>query len=46
MKFTIWDIEGIWLKVGVCARARSGKKKKKRKRKRKNYHLHVREIEL
>jgi hypothetical protein len=33
MKFTIWDIEGIRLKVGVCARARSGKKKKKEKKK-------------
>jgi len=32
MKFTIWDIEGIRLKVGVCARARSGKKKKKREK--------------
>jgi hypothetical protein len=33
MKFTIWDIEGIWLKVCVCvckcACVCSGKKKKR-----------------
>jgi len=33
MKFTIWDIEGIWLKVGVCARALGQEEKKREKEK-------------